>query len=105
MTTNEVLKLIDAGFTAEEIRKMDVPADAPASAPEPEPAPEPASDPEPAQPGLDQNAAIAAILNRMNDTLNRIQAANVLHDNTSSAGAEQSADDILQELIYPGQSK
>lgn len=42
MTTDQVLKLIEAGFTAEEIRGMEKPAD-----PEPETQPEPEQEPEP----------------------------------------------------------
>lgn len=107
MNTNDVLKLIDAGFTADEIRGMlTEPAAAaadPAPASDPEPAP--AADPEPAQPGLNQEQALAAVLNRMNDTLNRIQAANITHDTASSVSNEQTADDILQELIFPGNNK
>lgn len=104
MNTENILKLIDAGFTAEEIRGMLTEPAAPAPEPAPAADPEPAA-PEPApadQPGLNANDALAAILNRMNDTLNRIQAANVIRDNTSSAGSEQTADDIIQDLIYPG---
>lgn len=107
MNTNDVLKLIDAGFTADEIRGMlTEPAAAaadPAPASDPEPAP--AADPEPAQVGLNQEQALAAVLNRMNDTLNRIQAANITHDTASSVSNEQTADDILQELIFPGNNK
>ena len=108
MNTNDVLKLIDAGFTADEIRGMlTEPAAAaadPAPASDPEPA-APAADPEPVQPGLNQEQALAAVLNRMNDTLNRIQAANIAHDTASSVSNEQTADDILQELIFPGNNK
>ena len=108
MNTNDVLKLIDAGFTADEIRGMlTEPAAAaadPAPVSDPEPA-APAADPEPAQPGLNQEQALAAVLNRMNDTLNRIQAANITHDTASSVSIEQTADDILQELIFPGNNK
>lgn len=108
MNTNDVLKLIDAGFTSDEIRGMlTEPAAAaadPAPAADPEPA-APAADPEPAQVGLNQEQALAAVLNRMNDTLNRIQAANITHDTASSVSNEQTADDILQELIFPGNNK
>lgn len=108
MNTNDVLKLIDAGFTADEIRGMlTEPAAAaadPAPVSDPEPA-APAADPEPVQPGLNQEQALAAVLNRMNDTLNRIQAANITHDTASSVSNEQTADDILQELIFPGNNK
>lgn len=113
MNANEILKLIDAGFTADEIRGMMAPA--PSADPAPAPAadttptaadPEPAAaDPEPVQPGLTQDQALAAVLNRMNDTLNRIQASNIIHDTASSVDREQTADDILQELIFPGNNK
>lgn len=115
MNANEILKLIDAGFTADEIRGMMAPAADSAPAPAPAPAadptptavdPEPAAaDPEPVQPGLTQDQALAAVLNRMNDTLNRIQASNIIHDTASSVDREQTADDILQELIFPGNNK
>ena len=107
MNTNDVLKLIDAGFTAEEIRGMLTEPAAAAADPAPasDPEPEPAADPEPAQVGLNQEQALAAVLNRMNDTLNRIQAANITHDTASSVSNEQTADDILQELIFPGNNK
>ena len=50
MKANEVIRLIDAGFTAAEIRAMQEPAPAPtpASAPAPTPAPAPAPAPTPA---------------------------------------------------------
>lgn len=105
MNTNDVLKLIDAGFTADEIRGMLTEPAAAAADPAPASDPEPAADPEPAQVGLNQEQALAAVLNRMNDTLNRIQAANITHDTASSVSNEQTADDILQELIFPGNNK
>lgn len=118
MNTNEVLKLIDAGFTADEIRGMMATAANTAASADPAPAPaadptptaentEPAaaSGPEPVQPGLTQDQALAAVLNRMNDTLNRIQASNIIHDTASSVDREQTADDIIQELIFPGNNK
>lgn len=52
MTAQEILKLIDAGFTADEIRQLNGVAAAsapdPAPAPDPEPAPAPDPDPDPA---------------------------------------------------------
>lgn len=107
MNTNDILKLIDAGFTADEIRGMLTEPAAAAADPAPvsDPEPAPAAEPEPAQVGLNQEQALAAVLNRMNDTLNRIQAANITHDTASSVSNEQTADDILQELIFPGNNK
>lgn len=46
MNATEILKLIDAGFTADEIRGMIAPE--PAPEPTPAPAPEPAPEPNPA---------------------------------------------------------
>ena len=54
MTGDQVLKLLESGFTAEEIRKMQEPAPEPQKDPQPEPqkdqepAPEPQKDQEPA---------------------------------------------------------
>ena len=41
MTGDQVLKLLESGFTAEEIRKMQEPEPAPEPQPEPQPEPEP----------------------------------------------------------------
>lgn len=46
MNANDVMKMLEAGFTATEIRALVAANDPPA--PEPEPAPEPAPEPEPA---------------------------------------------------------
>lgn len=46
MKMEDVLKLLDAGFTTDEIRSLMAPAD-PAPAPDPAPDPAPAPDPEP----------------------------------------------------------
>lgn len=47
---DQIMKLVEAGFTADEIRKMVQPASEPAPAPAPAPAPEPAPAPAPAEP-------------------------------------------------------
>ena len=47
MTGDQVLKLLESGFTAEEIRKMDDPFPVPAPEPPKEPQPEPQKEPEP----------------------------------------------------------
>lgn len=111
MKTEDVLKLIDAGFTSDEIRQMMASAAepaaptepaAPAAAPEPAPA-EPAA-PELAQPGYDAITALNTILGKMNDKLDQMQRANLLND-ASSAGMDQpTVDDIIQDLIYPGKN-
>lgn len=109
MKANEVLKLIDAGFSADEIRTMlttepeQAPA-APAAPAEPAPAPaSPAAAPaEPAQPGLDAITAFNTLMGRLNDKLDAIQRANLINDASSGGASDPSADDIISELIYPG---
>lgn len=106
MRPEDVLKMIDAGFTSDEIRQMMTPAAEPA---EPEPAPAASAEPEPtqaepAQPGYDAITALNTILGKMNDKLDQMQRANLLHD-ASSAGMDQpTVDDIIQDLIYPGKN-
>ena len=46
MTGDQVLKLLESGFTAEEIRKMQKPAPEPQPDPQPDPQPEPQQDPQ-----------------------------------------------------------
>lgn len=108
MKANEVLKLIDAGFSADEIRTMltiepeQAPAE-PAAIPEPAPAPAaPAAPAEPAQPGLDAITAFNTLMGRLNDKLDAIQRANLINDASSGGASDPSADDIISELIYPG---
>lgn len=91
METKDILKLIDAGFTADEIRAMLKPATkasepgpekdpAPAAAPEPEKAPEPAQaakDPEPApvDPYKDAFDRINQQMAEMADNITKISKA------------------------------
>lgn len=106
MRAEDVLKMIDAGFTSDEIRQMMAPeaeqAAEPAAAPESTPA-APAEDH--TQPGLDAMTALNTILGKMNDKLDQIQRSNIINDASSAGTDKQSADDILQELIYPGNNK
>lgn len=106
MRSEEVLKLIDAGFTSEEIRKMMTEETPDAQEPKQEPKQEseaPAEDH--TQPGLDAMTALNTILGKMNDKLDQIQRSNIINDASSAGTDKQSADDILQELIYPGNNK
>lgn len=112
MKIEDVLKMIDAGFTSEEIRGMITPAADPAPAPAAEPTPSaddpaPAADPAAAeaaaQPGLDAITALNTILGKMNAKLDQMQQANIYRDASSAGGQEQpTADDITRDLIFPG---
>ena len=107
MESLEVLKLVEAGFTADEIRQMMKPQDNPQNPqvnpqPAPQPEPQPETQPVP-QPNFDQ----------LNDTMNKliktIQTAN-LHNNSTesiSGGTDinTKVDQIMAGLIRPEHEK
>jgi len=98
MTFEELIKLLDAGFTKAEIMALNgTPAPAPQPDPEPEPAPAPQPDPEPEPAPAPQNdqAAILAKLEELNQTIIR---SNI---NNSRQPETESVDDILATIIRP----
>ena len=90
MTFDQLMKLLDAGFTKSEILALN---GTPAPAPQPEPEPEPQPEPAPA-PQNDQ-AAILAKLEELNQTIIR---SNI---NNSRQPESESVDDILATIIRP----
>lgn len=111
MNAENILKLVDAGFTKEEIlalagtaqpEEAEPPKNEPAPQPEPvkeqpaQPAPEPAADP---------NAArYTELLEAMQKLTGAIQAGNIL--NSSNREEPQlSAEDILAEVVNPKPNK
>ena len=114
MESLEVLKLVEAGFTADEIRQMMNPQEnnpqnpqlftqEPEPVKEPDPAPEPVQEPAPAvDPKFDQ----------LNETMNRliktIQTSN-LHNNSiqnlSDTDINTQVDNIMAGLIRPEHEK
>ena len=102
MTFDQLLQLLDAGFTKEEIMALTgAPAPQTEPAPQPEPAPqtEPAPQPEPApqtEPApMNDQAAILAKLEELNQTIIR---SNI---NNSKQPETESVDDILAAIIRP----
>lgn len=107
MNYSEVKSLLDAGFTADEIRTMlnnpqnpqenPQPTD-PAPTPEPEPTPTPELEPAPAD---DER------FNQLNDTMNRILKAiqasnrNTATVNTVSPDLDTEVDKIMNGIIRP----
>ena len=80
MDMKEVLALINAGFTADEIRGMLADPE-PQPAPDPQPAPEPEAPEEPEAPMQPEQAqpagvpdAVGSLLSGLNDTLESMQA-------------------------------
>ena len=101
MTYKEILKLLEAGYTRDEINEMH---EQEIQQPDPEPTPEPEQPAPPAheQPGLDAQSAIAALLGKMDQKLTELQAANILAmQQPGGAEKEKTPEDILGELMRP----
>ena len=100
MTFEQLMKLLDAGFTKAEIMALNgtqEPAPQPEPEPEPAPAPQPEPEPEPEPAPAPQNdqAAILAKLEELNQTIIR---SNINH---SRQPETESVDDILATIIRP----
>ena len=96
MTFDQLMRLLDAGFTKAEIMELNgTPAPAPQPEPEPAPQPEPEPQPEPAPAPQNDQAAILAKLEELNQTIIR---SNI---NKSMQPEKESVDDILASIIRP----
>lgn len=116
MKPEEIITLINAGYTKAEIQAMEQPAPEPAQeqpAPEPEPdqeqpAPEPEQPaPEPEQPALKNNSTdeiakyITALTAQVSSLTKQIQRSNLLNAQQPPAPAADSAEKILASIITP----
>lgn len=90
MKVEDIIKLIDAGYTKEDIQAMNAPE------PEPEAAPAPAPDPAPA-PAPDEN--MSAMLQEIKDLKKAVYAMNIMN---TDVPAQKSVDDILAEAMKGG---
>ena len=95
MNYSDIIKLLDAGYTREEILNMkDAPAD-------PEPAPE---DQEPApEPVINTDAIMTEVKEMFSEMKKELTAMNIL--NSRQSGEEKTADDILANIINPTRKK
>ena len=98
MTIEQIIKLSDIGFTAEEIKQLSNGGTEPAGDPKPS---EPAGDPKPAEPAGETAAfseAVNALMKEISGLKKTIQATNILNSN---AGQEkpQSVDTILKSFM------
>ena len=114
MTLSEVSKLLDAGFTKDEIMAFENPAaaapiltDAPAPADDPAPAEEPAPVETPA-PAEEPAPANDPVMSKLNDNITKliktIQASNLAVNSTdkpASADLNKQVDLIMESLIRP----
>lgn len=109
MTIDDVLTLVKAGFSREEIAVMAASAE-PAPAPEPTPAPAPAPAPEPApapapEPAPQPEARpdmLAQILERFDTMTQALQASAI---RGTQQPPKQTTDDILAEIIRPARKE
>lgn len=106
MTIDQIIKLLDAGYTKDEIHAMEGTNNAPEQTPQPEPEPQ-QPDPEPT-PEPAQNVRPESTINPQIEELSRslkaftaaIQKSNILASNMPT-NPEPSAEDVLAEIINP----
>ena len=98
MTIEQIIKLSDIGFTAEEIKQLSNGGADPAGDPKPE---EPAGDPKPAEPAAETAAfseAVNALMKEISGLKKTIQATNILNSNAEKEDP-QSVDTILKSFM------
>ena len=95
MNFEQIMKLIDAGFTKDEI--MGFSAQNPGNAPEPANAPtqEPASTPTQEPKPADDMSAVLAAIKATNENISRL----ALMQGVKNIPAQETADDILPQFI------
>ena len=95
MNFDQIMKLIDAGFTKEEIMGFSTPAPGnapePANAPTQEPANAPTQEPKPA----DDMSAVLAAIKATNENISRL----ALMQGVKNIPTQETADDILPQFI------
>ncbi len=108
MKSEDVLALINAGFTADEVRRMLEPEQAPEPAPTPEPAPapdpEPALAPEPEKDPVELLQTIEALRQQIEDLRSTFSAVAVRQDNFGGPDKE-TVGDVLASIINPRTKK
>ena len=98
MTIDQIIKLSDIGFTAEEIKQLSNGGTEPAGDPKPA---EPAGDPKPAEPAAETAAfseAVNALMKEIRGLKKTIQATNILNSNAGQEEPE-SVDTILKSFM------
>ena len=99
MKLDEIMKLVNAGFTAEQIQALEP---APEPTPDPAPAPEPAPDPAPAPAPNDNN--IMQTLAGMQQNITQLTAtmqAMLLKGAQTGAPSVETTPEILAHIVNP----
>lgn len=93
MKYEEIIKLLDAGYTRDEILEMDK-----EHAPEPDPAPAPEPDPAPADPAPDMAGYMDEMKKMFSDLTKELVASNIMR---SRQDGEDPEEDIIAKIINP----
>ena len=99
MTLDQIIKLLDAGYTKADIEAMQTPAQPEAAAePEPQKDPEPAVMQEEKKP--ESEPVNTQMLQELRDLKKAVYAMNIM--NSSQPGQPESVDDILAKALKEG---
>lgn len=106
MTMQEILTLVAAGYTKEDIEKMEAPVapEAPAPTPDPEPAaPAPIPDPAPAAPAApaDNEPTMRDLMQSMAKLTSAIQANAIAQSVVPGGNQGPTAEDAIAQIIRP----
>lgn len=93
MKYEEIIKLLDAGYSREEILEMDK-----EPAPEPDPAPAPEPDPAPTDPAPDMTGMMDEMKKMFSDLTKELVASNIMR---SKIDGEDDNEDIIAKIINP----
>lgn len=94
MKPEEILELVRAGYTKEEISGLAGEKPAPAKEPEPEKQPEPVKEPE------QNNDMLKLLVSKFEELTGAIQANNILYSN-NKMGEDKKPEELLAEIISP----
>mgnify|MGYP006874843103 CR=1 FL=1 len=95
MKYEEIIKLLDGGYSREEILEMDKPAPEPDPAPAPEPDPAPTDTPDPAP---DMAGMMSEMKTMFADLTKELVASNIMR---SRIDGEDDNEDIIAKIINP----
>ena len=104
MKIDDVMKLVNAGFSKDEIVKYFGDDSAPEAIPEPEPAPEPEATPEPAPAPDAMKEVLDSFLDSFKTVIKDINAANIAGSSMPDQHHE-SAEEVLASIIAPPAKK
>ena len=94
MNVEQIIKMIDAGYTKEEIEKMTQPEPEPKTEPKPKTEPEPKPEPKPeAKP----EPAVDPVLKELQDLKKAVYAMNIMQ--SSQPPKAENVDDILAKAL------